>query len=61
MKLPQILPVHFVAEKDSKQQIVQDYRHVNQWTVKNGYPLPLIANILDRVDSKKVFTKLDLR
>jgi len=34
---------------------------VNQWTVKNGYPLPLIADILDGVGSKKVFTKLDLR
>ena len=41
--------------------MVQNYRHVNQWTVKNGYPLPLIANILDGIDSKKVFTKLDLR
>ena len=60
-KLPQTSPVHFVAKKNGKQQIVQDYRHVNQWTVKNGYPLPLIANILDGVGSKRVFTKLDLR
>jgi len=29
--------------------------------VKNGYPLPLIADILDRVGKRKVFTKLDLR
>jgi len=28
---------------------------------KNRYPLPLIADILDRVGKKKVFTKLDLR
>ena len=41
--------------------MVQDYRHINQWTIKNDYLLPLIANILDRVESKKVFTKLDLR
>jgi len=41
--------------------MVQDYRHVNQWIIKNGYLLPLIANILDKVESKKVFTKLDLR
>ena len=41
--------------------MVQNYRHVNQWTVKNGYPLLLIADILDGIDSKKVFTKLDLR
>ena len=28
---------------------------------QNGYLLPLIANILDGVGSKKIFTKLDLR
>jgi len=41
--------------------MVQDYRHINQWTIKNGYLLPLIADILDRVGKRKVFTKLDLR
>jgi len=41
--------------------MVQDYQHINQWTIKNGYPLPLIADILDRVGKRKVFTKLDLR
>jgi len=55
------LPVHFVAKKDGKQRMVQDYRHVNQWTIKNRYPLPLIADILDGVGKRKVFTKLDLR
>ena len=60
-KLLQISLVYFVAKKDGKQWIVQDYRHVNQWTIKNRYLLPLIANILDRVKSKKLFTKLDLR
>jgi len=57
----QTSPIHFVAKKDGKRRIVQDYRHINQWTVKNGYPLPLIADILDRVGKRKVFTKLDLR
>ena len=60
-KSPQILPVYFVAKKDRKQRMVQDYRHINQWMVKNGYPLPLIADILDGVGKRKVFTKLDLR
>jgi len=41
--------------------MVQDYQHINQWTIKNGYPLPLIADILNRVGKRKVFTKLDLR
>jgi len=60
-KSPQTSPVHFVAKKDSTRRMVQDYRYINQWMVKNGYPLPLIADILDGVGKRKVFTKLDLR
>ena len=60
-KSPQTSPVHFVAKKDGTRRMVQDYRHINQWTIKNGYPLPLIADILDEVGKRKVFTKLDLR
>jgi len=60
-KSPQTLPVHFVAKKDGIWRIVQDYQHLNQWTVKNGYPLPLILDILDGVGKRKVFMKLDLR
>jgi len=54
-------PVHFVAKKDGKRRMVQDYHHINQWTIKNRYPLPLIVDILDGVGKRKVFTKLDLR
>jgi len=60
-KSPQMSPVHFVAKKDSTWRMVQDYQHVNQWTVKNGYPLLLITDILDGVKKRKVFIKLDLR
>jgi len=41
--------------------MVQDYCHINQWTIKNEYPLLLIADILDRVRKRKIFMKLDLR
>jgi len=50
-----------VAKKDGTQRMVHNYHHINQWTIKNGYPLPLIADILDGVGKRKVFTKLDLR
>jgi len=59
-KSPQTLPVHFVAKKDGKRRMVQDYQHINEGTIKNAYLLPLIADILDRVGTRKVFTKLDL-
>ena len=60
-KSPQTSPVYFVAKKNGTWRMVQDYRHINQWTIKNGYPLLLIADILDGVEKRKVFIKLDLR
>ena len=34
---------------------------MNEWTVKNNYPLPLILDVLENIGTKKVFTKMDLR
>ena len=54
-------PVFFVGKKDGKKKMVQDYRYLNKWTVKNNYLLPLILDILENIGMKKVFTKIDLR
>jgi len=51
----------FCDKKDRTRRMVQDYHHINQWMIKNSYPLPLIADILDGVGKRKVFTKLGLR
>jgi len=53
--------VFFVGKKDGKKRMVQDYRYLNEWTVKNNYPLPLILDVLESIGTKKVFTKMDLR
>jgi len=55
------VPVFFVGKKDGKKWIVQDYRYLNEWTIKNNYPLPLISDILENIGMKKMFTKMDLR
>ena len=60
-KSSQTLPVYFIAKKDDIWKMVQDYWHINQWMIKNRYPLPLITDILDGVEKRKVFMKLDLR
>jgi len=60
-KSPQMAPVFFVGKKDGKKRMVQDYRYLNEWTVKNNYPLPLILDVLENIGTKKVFTKMDLR
>ena len=51
----------FVEKKDGKKRMIQDYWYLNEWTIKNNYPLPLILNIIENIDIKKMFTKLDLR
>ena len=53
--------VFFVLKKDGKKRMVQDYRYLNSWTIKNNYPLPLISDLIDSIGKKKVFTKIDLR
>jgi len=53
--------VFFVGKKDGKKRMVQDYRYLNEWTIKNNYPLPLIFDVLENIGMKKVFMKMDLR
>jgi len=60
-KSPQTSPVFFVGKKDRSKQMVIDYRNLNDQTVKNNYPLPLITDLIDNMGSKKVSTKMDLR
>jgi len=60
LKSPQMLPVFFVGKKDGKKRIIMDYCSLNKQTIKNNYPLPLITDLIDNMESKKVFTKMDL-
>ena len=61
LKSPQMAPVFFVEKKDGKKRIVQDYQYLNEWTIKNNYPLPLISDVLENIGMKKLFMKMDLR
>ena len=61
LKLPQTALVFFVEKKDRKKRMVQDYQYLNEWTVKNNYPLSLILDIIENIGTKKVFTKMNLR
>jgi len=59
-KSPQTSPVFFVGKKDRSKRIIMDYCNLNNQTVKNNYPLPLITDLIDNMGSKQVFTKIDL-
>ena len=58
---PMASPFFFVDKKDGKLQPCQDYRYLNEHTVKNAYPLPLITELLDKLKGARRFTKLDIR
>ena len=60
-KSPQTLLVFFVGKKDSSKRMVMDYHNLNDQTIKNNYPLPLITELINNMGSKKVFTKMDFR
>lgn len=58
---PMASPFFFVKKKDGKLRPCQDYRYLNDWTIKNAYPLPLISELTDKLKDAKYFTKLDVR
>ena len=60
-KSPMVSPFFFVSKKDGKLRPCQDYRYLNEWTIKNAYPLPLISELLDKLKGAKLFTKFDVR
>ena len=54
-------PVFFIKKKDGSLRLVQDYRALNAITVKNKYPLPLISELINKLQGAKYFTKLDIQ
>ncbi|XDV50904.1 hypothetical protein PO909_019890 [Leuciscus waleckii] len=51
----------FVGKKDGSLRPCIDYRGLNNITVKNTYPLPLMSSAFERLQGASIFTKLDLR
>jgi len=60
-KSPIASPVFFVKKKDGRLRLVQDYRKLNDFTIKNRYPLPLASDIVNRLREARLFTKFDVR
>ena len=54
-------PIMFVKKPDNTLRLCVDYRALNDITIKNRYPLPLIGGLFDEVKGAKIFSKLDLR
>ena len=51
----------FYRKKKSGQlRPIMDYRTLNKWTVRDNYPLPLISNIIERLQGKTLFSKFNI-
>ena len=50
-----------VKKKDGTPRVVIDYRALNEVTIKNKYPLPLMDELFDRTQGASFFTSIDLR
>ncbi|KAL0415947.1 UNVERIFIED_CONTAM: Transposon Tf2-12 polyprotein [Sesamum latifolium] len=60
-KSPYGASVLFQKKADGSLRMCCDYRPVNKITMKNKYPIPLVADCFDRLSQAKYFTKIDLR
>jgi Reverse transcriptase (RNA-dependent DNA polymerase) len=60
-KSPYAAPFFFIKKKDGKLRPVQDYRRLNEHTIRNRYPLPLIPELISQVQDAALFSKFDVR
>jgi hypothetical protein len=54
-------PVLFAKKPNGGLRLYMDYRKLNARTRKNTYLLPLIKEILERINRARVYIKLDIR
>ena len=59
-KSPAGAPILFVVKPNGSLRLYVDYRGLNNLTIKNRYPLPLIGESLDQLGQAKGFIQLDL-
>ncbi len=55
-KSPKSAPILFDKKPDSSLRLSVDYQGLNNLTIKNQYPLPLIGKSLDQLGRAKQFT-----
>ena len=58
-KSPAGAPILFDRKSDGSFRLCVDYRGLNNLTIKNRYPLPLIGESLDRLGRAKRFSQFD--
>lgn len=54
-------PVTLVKKSNGKVRLCLDARRLNQVTVKDAYPLPIIEGLLSRLDKTRFISSIDLK
>jgi len=55
-------PILFVPKPHGRGlRLCVDYRGINRVTIPNGYPLPLMQELQDRIQGAQFFTKIDMK
>ena len=59
-KSPYALAFFFIEKKEGKLCPIQDYQKLNQYTIRNKYPLPLIPELISQVKDANIFSKFNI-
>lgn len=54
-------PVVVIPKKDGSYRVCIDYRKLSKKTIKDRYPTPIMEDVLDALQSSRVFSTIDLK
>jgi hypothetical protein len=54
-------PTFLIEKKNGDYQVIQDYKTLNDFTIPDKHPLPLITNLIEQLNGKILFMKFDIR